>query len=68
MEALRDEQEITLEMRQRIARVRNAIEALRMNFIAIFPGSISDTYDESLRLNIAIKARLQLSVPDSVAG
>jgi exosome complex component RRP4 len=51
----RVKQEITLEMRQRISRVLNAIEALRMNFIAIYPGSISDTYDESLRHNIAVK-------------
>ena len=45
-------------LREKIARVANVVVALRTVFIAIHVGSISDAFDESLRLGIALGAML----------
>ena len=45
-------------MREKIARVANVVAALRTVFIAIHAASITDTYDESVRLGVALGAML----------
>eukprot|EP01103_Thecamoeba_quadrilineata_P012553 TRINITY_DN3266_c0_g1_i2.p1 TRINITY_DN3266_c0_g1~~TRINITY_DN3266_c0_g1_i2.p1 ORF type:complete len:141 (+),score=16.11 TRINITY_DN3266_c0_g1_i2:127-549(+) len=44
--------EVTFETRQRICRVRNAIVTLATMFIAIYPATIMDTYEESEEHNL----------------
>eukprot|EP01104_Vermistella_antarctica_P008670 TRINITY_DN2188_c0_g1_i2.p1 TRINITY_DN2188_c0_g1~~TRINITY_DN2188_c0_g1_i2.p1 ORF type:complete len:293 (-),score=34.82 TRINITY_DN2188_c0_g1_i2:63-941(-) len=46
--------EVERSVREKIARVRNAIVALDMQFIAIHPGSVTSTYNASVRYDIDI--------------
>lgn len=43
---------VSLEMREKIARVYNAIRALSVCFVAIFPETIMDVYEDSLELSV----------------
>ncbi len=50
-------------MREKIARVRNAIVALNTVFVEISPDTISDVYDTSLQSEVDVKDMLK---PDIV--
>lgn len=49
-EAIGPRGEISIEMRERLCRVRNAIVALAKSFIYIYPETIMDVYEDSLNL------------------
>lgn len=56
-----DQGEATIEVRRKIARVRNSILALDSEFIAIGPDTIMDVYDTSLANDIQLR---DMSRPD----
>jgi len=45
---------VTRELREKIARVANAVVALRTVFVAVHAGSIAEVYDESVRLKVPL--------------
>eukprot|EP00742_Colponemidia_sp_Colp-10_P003578 GILJ01003810.1.p1 GENE.GILJ01003810.1~~GILJ01003810.1.p1 ORF type:complete len:315 (-),score=39.81 GILJ01003810.1:59-958(-) len=58
--------EVTLPIREKICRVRNAIFALNSRFISIYPQTIMDTYEESLSMQLSSKDLLRPDVASQV--
>jgi len=57
---------VSVEVREKLARVRNAILALNAQFIPIYPETIISTYEQSLKLNCAIKDMLKPNIIDKI--
>src|SRR5690606_6503150 len=58
--------EISPELRQRIARVHNALLLLRQHFVAVFAASIHAVYAESERLQLPVADMLSPALADTL--
>jgi len=62
--AQEDNQEVSVNVREKICRVRNCILSLSKTFSLIYPESIASLYELTLNRNIAAKDILHIEITD----